>query len=146
VLLAGSLWYQYHYDLFPRSPFRDANAYLREHIQSDDVIVHDNKLSFFPSHYYDRSLAQAYVRDAPGSATDTLALPTQEVLGLLAQPDISQAAGDAQRVWFVVFQRALDEATELGVENESKAWLDSRYTLTSVEVFNDLLVYLYEAP
>jgi len=120
--------------LFPRSPFRDANAYLREHREDGDAIVHDNKLSFFPSHYYDRSLAQAYVRDEPGSSTDTLALPTQEVLGLLAQPDISQAAGDAERVWFVVFQRALDEGTELGVENESKAWLDSRYSPTSVGV------------
>jgi len=146
VLLAISLEYQYTYSLFPRSPFRDANAYLREHREDGDAIVHDNKLSFFPSHYYDRSLAQAYVRDEPGSSTDTLALPTQEVLGLLAQPDISQAAGDAERVWFVVFQRALDEGTELGVENESKAWLDSRYSPTSVGVFNDLIVYLYEAP
>jgi mannosyltransferase len=146
LLLAISLEYQYTYSLFPRSPFRDANAYLREHRQDGDAIVHDSKLSFFPSHYYDRSLPQEYIGDVPGSSTDTLALPTQEVLGLLAQPDVSHAVGNSRRVWFVVFQRALDEATELGVENESKAWLDSRYSLTSVEAFNDLLVYLYEAP
>jgi mannosyltransferase len=146
LLLATALEYQYTYALFPRSPFRDVDAYLREHRQPGDVIIHDNKLSFFPSHYYDRSLPQAYVGDAPGSSTDTLAVPTQEVLGLLAQPDVDHAAGDAQRVWFVIFQRALDEATELGVENQSKAWLDSRYRLISVEAFNDLLVYLYETP
>jgi mannosyltransferase len=146
LILGIGLWYQYTYALFPRSPFRDANAYLRQHHQVGDAIVHDNKLSFFPSHYYDRSLAQAYVGDAPGSSTDTLALPTQEVLGLLAQPDLEHAAGNAKRVWFVVFQRALDEASELGVENEGKAWLDSRYDLTSIEAFNDLLVYLYETP
>jgi mannosyltransferase len=146
LLLVGSLWFQYHYSGFPRSPFRQANAYLKEHVEAGDVIVHDSKLSFFPSHYYDRTLSQEYVGDAPGSSTDTLALPTQEVLGLLAQPDMDHAAGDAEHVWFVVFQRALDEATELGVENESKTWLDSRYRLTSVETFNDLLVYRYEAP
>ena len=146
LLLAVALGYQYTYSFFPRSPFRDANAYLREHRQPGDVIVHGNKLSFFPSHYYDRSLPQAYVGDAPGSPTDTLALPTQEVLGLIAQPHIGDATGDAQRVWFVVFQRALDEAAELGLENESKTWLDSQYSLTNVEAFNDLLVYLYEAP
>jgi mannosyltransferase len=146
LLLAVSLGYQYTYSLFPRSPFRDANAYLREHRQPGDVIVHDNKLSFFPSHYYDRSLPQAYIGDAPGSPTDTLALPTQQVLGLLAQPDIAHAVDGAQRVRFVIFQRSLDEAAQLGVENASKVWLDDEYRLTHAEAFNDLLVYLYEAP
>jgi mannosyltransferase len=143
VLLAGPLWYQYHYDLFPRSPFREANAYLREHIQSDDVIVHDNKLSFFPSYYYDRTLPQEYVGDVPGSSTDTLALPTQEVLGLIAQPDVAQAVGDSSRVWFVVFQQALDEAQELGMENPNKSWLDAHYHLIDVIAFRDLKIFLY---
>jgi mannosyltransferase len=145
LLIAVSLGYQYTYSFFPRSPFRDANAYLREHVEPGDVIIHDNKLSFFPSHYYDRSLPQAYLGDAPGSPTDTLALPTQEVLGLLAQPDIGHATGEARRVWFVVFQRALDEARELGVENPSKAWLEARYHLSSSIRYNDLVIYLYES-
>ncbi len=145
VLLLTSLGYQYTYSEFPRSPFRDANTYLREHQEPGDVIVHENKLSFFPSHYYDRGLVQEYVGDAPGSPTDTLALPTQQVLGLLAQSNIAQATAGAQRVWFVVFQRSLDEAAELGLEHASKAWLDREYRLTHLETFNDLLVCLYEA-
>lgn len=144
LLLAGSLWHQYNYSEFPRSPFREANVYLREHCRTGDVIVHDNKLSFFPSYYYDRDLVQEYIGDVPGSATDTLALPTQEVLGLLAQPDISHAVGEAQRVWFVVFQRALDEAEELGESNVNQAWLNSHYHLVTERSFNDLKLYLYE--
>lgn len=146
LLLAGSLWYQYTYSDFPRSPFRQANAYLRAHYVTGDVIVHDSKLSFFPSHYYSRELAQEYIGDIPGSPTDTLALPTQEALGLLAQPDMPHATAEARRVWFVIFQRALDEADELGEPNANKAWLDSRYRLTSTQKFNDLSVYLYKSP
>ena len=146
VLLVISLGYQYTYSEFPRSPFSDASTYLREHQEHGDAIVHENKLSFFPTHYYDRGMIQDYVGDAPGSPTDTLALPTQQVLGLLAQPDIAHAVDGAQRVWFVVFQRSLDEAAQLGVENATKAWLDDEYRLTHVEVFNDMLVCLYEAP
>jgi mannosyltransferase len=145
LLLAASLWYQYNYAGFPRSPFREANAYLRERYVAGDVIVHDSKLSFFPSHYYDRGLPQEYVADVPGSSTDTLALPTQEALGLLAKPDVSQAVGSAERVWFVIFQRALDEARELGAENPNKAWLDSHYRLTDTVSYSDLNIYLYES-
>lgn len=145
LLLVGSLWFQYHYSGFPRSPFGEANAYLREHYREGDTIVHDSKLSFFPSHYYDRTLPQEYIGDVPGSSTDTLALPTQEVLGLLARPDMAHTVGNSERVWFVVFQRALDESRELGVENPSKAWLDARYRLSNSVHYNDLNIYLYES-
>jgi len=145
MLMMASLWYQYNYSGFPRSPFREANAYLREHYQPGDMIIHDNKLSFFPSHYYDRALQQEYIGDLPGSPTDTLALPTQEVLGLLAQPDIARAAQEAQRVWFIIFQRALDEADELGEPNPGKTWLDSQYRLTDIVRFKDLNIYLYQS-
>jgi len=143
LLLLASLWYQYNYTGFPRSPFRETNAYLREHQRVGDIVVHDNKLSFFPSYYYDRALPQEYVGDVPGSSTDTLALPTQEVLGLIAQPDVAQAVGDSSRVWFVVFQQALDEAQELGMENPNKSWLDAHYDLTDVIAFRDLKILLY---
>ncbi|HUV90461.1 MAG TPA: hypothetical protein VMY80_12470, partial [Anaerolineae bacterium] len=109
-----------------------------------DVIVHDSKLSFFPSHYYDRGLAQEYVGDVPGSPIDTLALPTQEVLGLLGKPDMSTAVGDAERVWFVVFQRALDEAEELGEPNRNMAWLEDHYRLTDAIGYGDLKILVYE--
>jgi mannosyltransferase len=144
LLLLTSLSYQYNYADFPRSPFREANSYLRERYVAGDVIVHDNKLSFFPSHYYDRGLDQEYVGDAPGTPTDTLALPTQEVLGLLAEPNMPAAADDAERVWFVVFQRALDEAKELGEPNPNHAWLEDHYRLTDTIECGDLRILLYE--
>lgn len=144
MLMMASLWYQYNYSGFPRSPFRETNAYLRQHYHPEDVVIHDNKLSFFPSHYYDRDLQQEYIGDLPGSPTDTLALPTQQVLGLLAQPEMSHAVGEAQRIWFVVFQRALDEAEELGDRNVNRAWLDCHYHLVTKRSFNDLDLYLYE--
>lgn len=144
LLLTTSLWYQYNYAGFPRSPFREANSYLRERYAAGDVIVHDSKLSFFPSHYYDRGLAQEYVGDVPGSPTDTLALPTQEVLGLLGKPDMSTAVGDAEHVWFVVFQRALDEAKELGEPNRNMAWLEDHYRLTDAIEYGDLNILVYE--
>jgi hypothetical protein len=146
LLLVTSLWYQYNYAGFPRSPFRQANAYLRDHYEAGDAIVHDNKLSFFPSHYYDRTLSQKYVGDALGSPTDTLALPTQQVLGLVAQPDVAKATDGAQRVWFVIFRRALDEAKQAGIADTNKTWLDAHYTLVTVNSFNDLNLYLYERP
>jgi mannosyltransferase len=145
LLLTASLWYQYNYAGFPRSPFRETNAYLIEQYVAGDIIVHDSKLSFFPSHYYDRGLAQEYVGDVPGSPTDTLALPTQEALGLLAKPDMSQAVGSAERVWFVIFQRALDEARELGVNNPNREWLDTHYRLTDTVRYRDLNICLYES-
>jgi mannosyltransferase len=143
LLLVSSLWYQYEYAGFPRSPFQQADVYLHNNYRAGDVIVHDNKLSFLPSHYYDRTLAQEYVGDMPGSPTDTLALPTQQVLGLLAQSDVQHAVDDAHRVWFVVFQRALDEAAELGTENPSKAWLDAHYHLADTVAFGDLKILCY---
>ena len=51
---------------------------------------------------------------------------------------------DGERVWFVIFQRALDEAEELGVPNANKDWLDSHYHLVTERSFNDLEIHLYE--
>ena len=61
------------------------------HHQPGDVIVHSNKLTFLPTHYYDRSLPQDFVADEPGSPSDTLAYPTQQALGLFATSDIATA-------------------------------------------------------
>jgi len=147
VLLAISLAYHYTYAQFPRSPFDKAVTYLRENYQSGDAIVHDNKLTFFPCHYYDRELPQAFMADPPGSGSDTLALPTQEALGLLASQHMEEATAGSQRVWFVIFQRAFAEYEGLGYpQPPHKAWLEERYRLVETVTFNDLNIYLYEIP
>jgi len=109
--------------------------------------VHDNKLTFFPCHYYDRELPQAFMADPPGSGSDTLALPTQEALGLLASQNMEEATAGSQRVWFVIFQRAFAEYEGLGYpQPPHKAWLEERYRLVETATFNDLNIYLYESP
>jgi hypothetical protein len=145
VLLAISLAYHYTYAQFPRSPFDKAVTYLRKNYQAGDTIVHDNKLTFFPCHYYDRELPQEFMADQLGSDSDTLALPTQEALGLLASRTMEEATADSQRVWFVIFQRAFAEYEGLGYpQPPHKAWLEARSQQVAVERFNDLDVYLYE--
>jgi len=147
ALLAISLTYHYTYAQFPRSPFEEAVTYLRDNYQSGDAIVHDNKLSFLPCHYYDRELPQEFMADPPGSGSDTLALPTQEALGLLASQNVEEAIAGSQRVWFVIFQRTFLEYEELGHHQPPyKAWLEERYHLAEMVAFNDLHIYLYETP
>jgi len=146
VIVAASLVNHYSYAQFPRPPFDEVAAYLRARYQPADVIVHSNKLTFLPTHYYDRSLPQAFIADKPGSPADTLAYPTQQALGLFATPDIATATQGHERVWFVIFRRALDEYHAAGYsDHPHRAWLEQHYTLVSVTSFNDLDVYEYES-
>ncbi len=147
VIVAASLVQHYSYAQFPRPPFDKAVTYLRENHQSGDVIVHDNKLTFLPCYYYDRELPQAFMADPPGSGSDTLALPTQEALGLLASQTMEDATAGSQRVWFTIFQRAFAEYEGLGhAQPPHKAWLEERYHLVETVTFHDLNIYLYETP
>ncbi len=148
IVLVMSLVYHYTYAGFPRAPFKEAVAYLGEHYQAGDAIVHDNKLTFFPCYYYDRDLPQAFVPDLAGAGSDTLALPTQEALGLFATP-LEKAASGHERVWFVIFQKALEEEwfRDLGhSEHPDVAWMEAHYLRLEAVTFNDLDVYLYENP
>ncbi|GAB4536644.1 MAG: hypothetical protein Kow0063_22420 [Anaerolineae bacterium] len=146
LIIAASLWNHYRYAEFPRPPFDEAAAFLRAHYQPADVIVHSNKLTFFPVHYYDRSLPQDFIADEPGSPSDTLAYPTQQALGLFATSDIATATLGHERVWFVIFRRAIDEYRAAGYsDHPQRAWLEQHYTLVSVTSFNDLEVYEYQS-
>lgn len=144
LIVMASLINHYSYAQFPRPPFDQAAAYLRANYQASDVIVHSNKLTFLPTYYYDRSLPQTYIADEPGSPSDTLAYPTQQALGLFAVSDIATASLGRQRVWFVVFHRAIQEYYAAGYpDHPQRAWLEQHYTLISVTSFNDLDVYEY---
>ena len=95
--------------VFPHAPFHDLNVRLSEGASGGTRIVHSNKLTMLPAVYYDRGLNQGSPRDPPGSGSDTLALPTQDVLGLWAEETPAEAAGGADKVWFVIFSRAETE-------------------------------------
>lgn len=145
LLIAGAasvisgLFAFYSWNTFPRAPFDRADAYVDQY-SIDGIgaqIIHANKITALSMIYYDRQLPQHYVRDTPGSGTDTLALPTQQVLGLPADVCISAAANGAARLWYVIFDR--QPISDL-------PWLDAHYQRESVMSFNDLLIYGFDQP
>lgn len=125
-----------------RAPFADADQFLRAHAQADDLILHDNKLSFFPMHFYDRNLPQAFLADPPGSGNDTLAPGSQEALNLFPVEFDTAVQGRA-RVWFVIFQTAIDEAAQEGRAQGNLARLDARLRRGDVTAFGDVRIYRY---
>lgn len=143
ALVIVTLSAYYAYADFPRAPFKQVAQVLRERAQPSDAIVHDNKLSFFPMHYYDRTLAQAFIADPTGAGSDTLAYPTQQMLQLYASSFETVASGKS-RVWFVIFQTAIDEAAREGRAHANLTWMEQHFRLVSYERFNDLNVYLFE--
>src|SRR5690606_25590917 len=98
--------------------------------------------------YYARDLTQRFLGDTPGSSEDTLALPTQQSLGLLADACIQSAGSDAQRIWWLTFdfveaQYSGSSRPELA---QSIAWLDDHFTAAGTQKFNDLDLVLYTDP
>ncbi len=140
VTVAGSLLTHYTYARFPRPPFDEAAATLRERVGPGDAVVHTNKLTYFPMHFYAPDLPAAFLADPPGSPQDTLAYPTQEALGLFASATISEAVGAAERVWLVYFPQ---EIAEWGGVHPALTWLEGRFVLVDQQPFNDLVVALY---
>jgi mannosyltransferase len=155
VTTAGSLGIHYTYAGFPRPPFPEAAAYLQSHIEPADSVVHTNKLTYFPVHYYAPDLPGTFLADPPGSPQDTLARPTQEALGVFATPTITEAVGEAERVWLVYFPREVAEVQAMGAEHPALAWLEGRpstgsstgsgrrFVRAGQERFGDLTVALY---
>ena len=138
---------QYVMPTFPYSPVREAMQCVTSQWQPGDRVVHHVKLSMLPAAYYARTLDQQYIGDEPGSAQDTLAVPTQEMLGLLAAPTLEVAVGDASRVWFVVYTRTERELAAMGADDlvVMHAALTARYGHPKLLTFSDLNVYAYGA-
>jgi len=139
---AIGLPYQLAYREFPRSPFAEAMQSLQTRVGPSDVILHDNKLSYFPCQYYAPQLPQVFLPDAPGSSNDTLALASQQAMNIYPAPDLPGAVAGAQHIYFVVFKQTIAEYSGSGhpVLNQ----LVRNYNLTGLEVFNDLEVYTFE--
>ena len=139
-----ALPYQYTFNEFPRSPFEQASTYLTKKIQPGDVVIHDNKLSYFPFLYFERSLPQAFLADAPGTANDTLAFPSQQAMQIFPASDIQSAVGSHARVYFVVFRQTIQEYLAGGYSDHPQlAWLKQHYHLQGQVAFNDLEIYQF---
>ena len=141
--MAGSLGVHYTYARFPRPPFDRLSGFLRAKVAPREVVVHDNKLTFFPAHYYDPALPQTFCPDLPGTGSDTLALPTQEALGLFATSISQTVTSGVEGVWYVAFDRTWGEYRALGYPDApNRAWLRARCRQEGqVRSVNDLEVY-----
>ncbi|MEO8610046.1 MAG: glycosyltransferase family 39 protein, partial [Chloroflexota bacterium] len=149
VMVGIGLYHQYTIATFPNSPFQTAVAYIRDNWQDGDVIVHQNKLSALPTVYYARDLNQRFLGDLPGSSEDTLALPTQQALGLLADACVQLAGRGAQRIWWVTFdfvEAQYKGSNRLEELQQSLDWLDEHYARSDEQHFNDLDLVLYTDP
>lgn len=97
-----------------------------------------------PAMLFDQDLPQSFIGDPPGSGADTLALATQKVLGISAEQNIQSATQNADRVWYIIYQRAIEEqkAGERSTHPDIE-YLNSKYHLKSEESWNGLQVLLY---
>lgn len=139
---ALGLWGAYTYRGFPYAPFAEVGSYLTSRLAPGERVIHANKISALPSIYYTPDLPQHYLADPPDSASDTLAVATQEVLGLMADADITTAAVDCSGVWFVVFSREIEDYQRLGYPvHPALQWLSERYRLQAEAEFGDLRLY-----
>ena len=140
-----SLPFYYTFAEFPRSPFREAVIVLQQNYQPNEVIVHDNKLSYFPSHFYAPDLPQLFLADEPGTSNDTFALASQQAMQLFPDANLETAVGSANVVYFVVFTKAIEEYVLAGSQNHpALVWLDSHFTQKDLTTFKDLQVIRYE--
>ena len=129
---------------FPYAPFLELDMSLHQRAGAKDVIIHSNKLSILPAVLFDRNLSQSFIGDPPGSNTDTLAPVTQQVLNIKAEKNIQSAARNAKRIWYIIYQRALDEARARGYSTHPDLlYLDSHYRLKTEENWGGLRVFLY---
>jgi uncharacterized membrane protein len=103
-----SLPYFYQFNTFPRSQFKNLTNLLQTLDSDTTPIIHDNKLSFFPSMFYYETNNQYYLQDIPGSPNDTLDIETQDAIGYRALEDIDEFI-DNEKIFFIVFQEAIDE-------------------------------------
>jgi hypothetical protein len=118
---------------------------IQNRLEQGDVVVHSNKLTYLPSFYFDRELPQSYIVDPPGSSTYTLSPATREILHLAYQKNIEAASAGATRVWFIIFQRSIDEFTAQGNKTHPQLeYLEQHFKLESIETWDDVKVYLYK--
>ena len=127
---------------FPYAPYQEIGQRLISELDGQENIIHSNKISFLPMYYYFGDEVQTFVADEEGSAFDTLALPTQRVLGFSESPSLEAAIGERDAFYFLIFQAAIDELMEAGLEEHPHlAWLYENYEVDSMETVDDLLIY-----
>jgi 4-amino-4-deoxy-L-arabinose transferase-like glycosyltransferase len=135
----------YTYQDFPRSPYRQASAYLQGAVRPGELVIHETKLSFFPARYYAPQLPQVFLADPPGSENDTFEIASQQAMRIFPAPDLASAIGESQAVYFVTFSQTFGEYEAMGLpEHPNLVWLDGHMRRVGRVSFNDLEIYHYE--
>lgn len=131
------------YDQFPRSPFQSLANVLRSRSSELDCILHDNKLSYFPTHFYAPELAQSFLADSPGSINDTFAPASQAAMQIFPVPDVQAASADCNHIAFIVFDKSL---IELGGETYHPVWqyLSQHFRGGNKMAVGDIWIYFFE--
>jgi len=138
---------QYTFQSFPRSPYREMIIGLREQVTPEAIVLHDNKLSFFPSFYFDPGLPQAFLGDEPGSHNDTYAPASQQAIGLIPEDSPNGVIETHDEIFFVVYQQTLDEYAEMGYDQHPVvATMERSMQPAGQEQYGDLLVIHYVKP
>jgi mannosyltransferase len=131
-------------DNFPRSPFQEAGNFLSNHLKPGELVLHDNKLSFFPMKYFWPDLPQEFLPDEPGSPNDTYSPISQEAMELFPEPGLEQAVKGTQKVYFVVFEETIHEYQAAGLDHPLLKTLSTSFHQAGLYKFNDLDVILFE--
>ncbi len=131
----------YSFNEFPRSPFRQAVEFLNLPENQDAFVLHDNKLSYFPMRYYDENHDAAFLPDEPGSPNDTLALASQQAMGIYPQSDYLTAVSGKERFFFVVFKKAKEEFESIGQSHPVLEVFSHQFLQTNITQIGDLVVY-----
>lgn len=140
---AIGIYSQATYSEFPRSPFEAAGRWMAiEH--SDELIVHDTKLSYFPMRYYNPQFNQVFLADDSGSANDTLAEATQKAMGVAPVKSWQSAVVDHSLFTFLTFKTAIEEYREMGIsEHPVIAEIEKTWQLLSITEIGDLVLYRF---
>jgi 4-amino-4-deoxy-L-arabinose transferase-like glycosyltransferase len=129
---------------FPYAPYMQMAEWLQAEAQPQDVILHSNKLTMLPLHYYAADLPQRYLADPPGSGSDTLSGYTQQILGVHAEETIERAVGSSGKVWLVIFEQAIQEYLDAGASNHPHLdWLERNFRQVQSMSWGDARIILY---
>jgi 4-amino-4-deoxy-L-arabinose transferase-like glycosyltransferase len=137
-----SLPFYYQFNTFPRSSFRELANSL-EIFSPEVTVIHDNKLSFFPTMFYDERVNTFYLKDPIGSPNDTLAFDSQLAMGYVASENIEPYL-ELDRLVFVVYQKTLDEYNQNNLNHPVVEVLRNVYKEIEEFYIGDIVVYKFE--
>lgn len=134
----------YAFSRFPRSPFKAVTGELMNDFSEGEIILHDNKLSYFPARVYFPQAEQSFLADIPGSSNDTFAPASQEAMNIFPERSPELAIEGYDIVDFVVFSRTIREYEKMGLDQHPVlTLLENQMQLISIRQFEDLEIYRF---